>query len=175
MMGEMRFRPRFSLRILFVLIVIVSIPMAWTAYQLNWIRQRHAFLAQHALDAEDFDEIYSQMVPDLMDAFNRGGSPIAWRDELWGGTKHGACIASLGTFPRKTPKPTSDLLWLFGEPRYEQVKLLVLSDSVPAKNSSGMWSGVDAWALKNIPTEETDLAERLFPEAEIRYIVFGAE
>ena len=37
--------PRFKLRTLFVLVAIISIPMAWVAYQLNWIRQRHAFRA----------------------------------------------------------------------------------------------------------------------------------
>jgi hypothetical protein len=39
--------PRFSLRTLLVLIALISIPMAWTAYQLNWIRQRHEFLRQY--------------------------------------------------------------------------------------------------------------------------------
>ncbi|HZZ26918.1 MAG TPA: hypothetical protein VFE46_02830 [Pirellulales bacterium] len=38
-------RPRFSLRTLFVLIALISLPMAWVAYQRNWIRQRHVFLA----------------------------------------------------------------------------------------------------------------------------------
>ena len=38
--------PRFSLRTLFVLVAIISIPMGWVAYQLNWIRQRHALLAE---------------------------------------------------------------------------------------------------------------------------------
>ena len=37
-------RIRFSLRSLFVLVVIVSIPCAWVAYSLNWIRQRHGGL-----------------------------------------------------------------------------------------------------------------------------------
>ena len=35
--------PRFSLRNLFVLVAIASLPMAWSAYQFNWIRQRHEF------------------------------------------------------------------------------------------------------------------------------------
>jgi len=42
----MRFRPRFSLRTLFVLIALFSLPLGWVAYQLNWIRQRHAFLSR---------------------------------------------------------------------------------------------------------------------------------
>ena len=38
-------RPRFSLRTLFVLVAIAGVPMAWGAYQLNWIRQRHEFIS----------------------------------------------------------------------------------------------------------------------------------
>ena len=40
--SPMRFRPRFSLRTLFVLVTIIALPLGWVAYQLNWIRQRHA-------------------------------------------------------------------------------------------------------------------------------------
>jgi hypothetical protein len=39
--------PRFSLRALFVLIALVSIPMGRVAYQLNWIRQRRDFAYRH--------------------------------------------------------------------------------------------------------------------------------
>ena len=39
--------PRFSLRTLFVLITLISIPIGWVAYQLNWIRQRHKFARKH--------------------------------------------------------------------------------------------------------------------------------
>jgi hypothetical protein len=38
--------PRFSLRTLFVVVTLVSVPMAWVAYHLNWIRQRQEFLEQ---------------------------------------------------------------------------------------------------------------------------------
>jgi hypothetical protein len=40
--------PRFRLRTLFVLIVLAAIPLGWVAYQMNWIMQRHGFLAHHA-------------------------------------------------------------------------------------------------------------------------------
>ena len=43
--------PRFGLRTLFVLITLISLPIGWIAYQLNWIRQRHEFL-HRTLDAE---------------------------------------------------------------------------------------------------------------------------
>jgi hypothetical protein len=46
-------RPRFSLRTLFVLVTLASLPMAWAAYNLNWIRLRHQFLAEvHQPDLE---------------------------------------------------------------------------------------------------------------------------
>src|SRR3954471_7127421 len=40
--------PRFKLRTLLVAIALLSVPMGWVAYQLNWIRQRHSFLDSHA-------------------------------------------------------------------------------------------------------------------------------
>ena len=40
----MKFRPRFTLRILLIGIVLLAIPMTWLAYHMNWIWQRHAFL-----------------------------------------------------------------------------------------------------------------------------------
>jgi hypothetical protein len=42
--------PQFRLRILFVLIAMISIPMAWVAYQLNWIRDRHSFFQKEQPD-----------------------------------------------------------------------------------------------------------------------------
>jgi hypothetical protein len=40
-MRAMKLRPRFSLRTRFVLIALISIPLSWAAYQVNWIRQRN--------------------------------------------------------------------------------------------------------------------------------------
>jgi hypothetical protein len=42
---------KLPLRTLFVLIALISIPMGWMAYQLNWIRQRHAFLNKPPMPA----------------------------------------------------------------------------------------------------------------------------
>ena len=39
--------PRFSLRTLFVLVALVSAPMAWSAYNVRWIQQRRAFRDAH--------------------------------------------------------------------------------------------------------------------------------
>jgi hypothetical protein len=43
--------PRYTLRTLFILIVLISIPMSWVAYQLNWKRQRINFLRQYHIRA----------------------------------------------------------------------------------------------------------------------------
>src|SRR4029078_4971425 len=42
-------RPRFSLRTLFVLVTIIGIGAGWVTHQLNWIRQRHAFIQAYEL------------------------------------------------------------------------------------------------------------------------------
>src|SRR5262245_29269981 len=36
-------RPRFSLRMLLVVVAILSLPLGFASYQLNWIRERHSF------------------------------------------------------------------------------------------------------------------------------------
>ena len=35
---------RFSLRTLFVLVAVISVPLGWFAYQLNWVRERNEFI-----------------------------------------------------------------------------------------------------------------------------------
>lgn len=35
---------QFSLRTMFVVVFVASIPLAWVGYHLNWIRERHEFL-----------------------------------------------------------------------------------------------------------------------------------
>jgi hypothetical protein len=38
---------QFSLRTMFVLVFVVSIPLAWVGYSLDWIKQRHEAIASH--------------------------------------------------------------------------------------------------------------------------------
>ena len=38
---------RFRLKTLLVAIALLSVPIAWVAYQLNWIQQRHSFIAKY--------------------------------------------------------------------------------------------------------------------------------
>jgi hypothetical protein len=43
-------RPRFSLRTLFVLVTNIGVAAGWVAYQLNRIRERHAFVDAHLME-----------------------------------------------------------------------------------------------------------------------------
>jgi hypothetical protein len=38
---------RFSLRTLFVVVVLMACAAGWVVYHVNWVRQRHAVLATH--------------------------------------------------------------------------------------------------------------------------------
>jgi hypothetical protein len=44
--------PRFSLRMLFVLVEIAAVPMGWVTYQLNWIRQRHELISRYEVQVD---------------------------------------------------------------------------------------------------------------------------
>jgi hypothetical protein len=52
----MRFRLRFGLRTLLVLLTLSALPMAWSAYQLDWIRQRREFLEKYRPPREWWDD-----------------------------------------------------------------------------------------------------------------------
>jgi hypothetical protein len=63
--------PRFSLRMLFLLVALISIPVAWTTFQLNWLRKRHEFISQfhaHSLNDEELKDSRSHrtlwLIPD---------------------------------------------------------------------------------------------------------------
>jgi hypothetical protein len=45
-MGRMKL-PRFTLRTLFITITLLSFPIGWVTYQLNWKRQRRNFVLEH--------------------------------------------------------------------------------------------------------------------------------
>jgi hypothetical protein len=148
-----------------VLILVAAVGI-FCAYQVNWIRQRHAFLAKHVADARQFDAITGHPASDashvaIVDPHSEleSGHPREL-DKLDG--------LHYGKFPRKTSKSTFNLLWLFGEPRHEQVQLVYQVDPL----MPGIFSPSEAWAHTAIPRTEIDLAERLFPEADIGYVVY---
>jgi hypothetical protein len=43
--------PRFSLRTLFIAVTLLSLPIGWVAYQLDWKQQRYNFLLKHRAGA----------------------------------------------------------------------------------------------------------------------------
>jgi hypothetical protein len=56
----------FSLRMMFVLLTLLAVLSAWTAVQLNWIKERHAFLAEisgRAGVVRASDEVVNRMTP----------------------------------------------------------------------------------------------------------------
>jgi hypothetical protein len=78
----MKFRPRFSLRTLFVLVAIASVPMGWVAYQLNWIRQRHEFLMDPTMfGIGGTSELYQASAPWQLSLFGEKGEGIVWTTE----------------------------------------------------------------------------------------------
>src|SRR5262249_39971634 len=146
----MKFRPRFSLKVLMLLVAAIGI---FCAYHVNWIRQRHAFLEKYAANARENDL--------LADKTQSGRNDVAM------------FISGAGIIVRKTPKRTFNLLWLFGEPRCQQVRLVYRLD---LSNPTNFPASDDFnWALKHVPPDESDLAERLFPEADIAYVIYGVQ
>src|SRR5262249_13083052 len=52
---------RFSLRTLFMVLLLISLPLGWLGFQLDWIRQRHIFLRDY-----DIPKIYAITGPPKM-------------------------------------------------------------------------------------------------------------
>jgi len=137
-----------------MLMLFVAAVGIFCAYPVHWIHQRHEFVKKHAEDALHFD------------IMTKVGRTSPWMNEPWVGGEHNTHSSTHSGFVRrKTPKHTSTLLWLFGEQERREVKLVFRSDSLP---NAGR-------ALRSIPPEKTDLAESLFPEADIRYVVYFVE
>lgn len=76
--SQMRLRPRFSLRTLFVLVTIAGICSGWVAYQLNWIRQRHEFLNSREVQTDT----------DIMTLPGR----LSWSLRILGEPAHGSVV-----------------------------------------------------------------------------------
>lgn len=74
---------RFSLRTLFVLFTILSLPLGWIGYQLNWIRERESFRRAHfAAEYNEEPEILVDLPtpnpPEPLQWFGERGT-TAWR------------------------------------------------------------------------------------------------
>ena len=61
---------QFSLRTMLVLMALASLPLAWVAYALSWISERHAaFSSRHVLLAINFDDIQPASDDDVLVPF----------------------------------------------------------------------------------------------------------
>ena len=98
----MKFRPRFSLKVLMLSVAAVGI---FCAYHVNWIRQRHEFLERHAAVNAPHDLR-------LISSTNR----IRY---------------AIGTYNRMSEKSQFNFLWLFGEPRRNVITLAHKVDEEP--------------------------------------------
>jgi hypothetical protein len=82
--------PRFRLRTLFVLIALISLPMGWAGYQLNWIRQRHEFLSK-----------FSDLQPTTTPALSRiQKTQCPWSLRLMGELPRYVIVVPANEFPR---------------------------------------------------------------------------
>src|SRR5262249_928449 len=112
----MRFRPRFSLKVLMLLVAAIGV---FCAYPVHWIHQRREFLKKHEVDAVHFDIITNV-------------DPFSWMKEPWAGGQHCTGLSTLSNvIRRKAPRHTSTLLRLFGEQEFREVKLVFRSYSLP--------------------------------------------
>ena len=66
---------RFSLRTLFVLMLVASLPLAWMGYSLNWIRERHEAFGRNRAAVEDAGNVTA---PGGLWLFGEQGWPIVW-------------------------------------------------------------------------------------------------
>jgi hypothetical protein len=62
----------FRLRTLFVVVTVFALPLAWVAYSLNWIRQRHAAMALSSIRVSPMPRL-SISAPWQLRPFGEGG------------------------------------------------------------------------------------------------------
>src|SRR5262245_34776179 len=141
----MRFRPRFALRTIFVLIAIIG---AFCAYHVHWIRARHALLAEHETRDKGIED----------------------EERRAGGQNHD----TINYNHRAAPKQAFNLLWLFGEPKRDYVILVFrIEPAAPDPVHPASLGERLSWNESSIPLDEVKLAESLFPEARIQYRLYG--
>src|SRR5262245_27784228 len=75
----MQLKPRFTLRTLFVLVALASIPLGSCTYQLNWIRERRSFIQNETAGNWRFDEARPfSPAPWSLRLFGERGAKEAW-------------------------------------------------------------------------------------------------
>jgi hypothetical protein len=81
---------QFSLSTMFVAVTILSIPLAWVGYSLNWIRQRN-----HAIESGIVDPSHAILVPCGMERIDAPG-----RLGLFGETGYALIVLAEPRSPR---------------------------------------------------------------------------
>lgn len=64
---------RFGLRTMFVVVTVFA---CWLGYQLNWIRQRHAFLARKDIIVQHSSAYYPYDAPTSLRVFGESGQAV---------------------------------------------------------------------------------------------------
>jgi hypothetical protein len=157
-----RFRPRFSLRWLFVFIALVAV---FCGYHINWIRQRHALIARNQARMQAMDSNHD-------DGSYYSGHQVSW------------FVSPPGRGGLE--KHNWNCLWMFGEPDVgpilggNKIRILQLTFELKPNqqieemqkelNSTDFNSKIDA-LMQSYHDDEIDEALRLFPEAGISVTV----
>jgi len=115
----------------------------------NWIHQRHEFLARNDARIAEREELMNPRSPKFAHARSNG----------WIGDVH-----------RKTPKHASSLLGMFGEPPQNSIMLVYRVDRVPG--NGWFYVGPQPQMEEQLPKDEIELAEKLFPEADFRFRIY---
>jgi hypothetical protein len=146
-------RQGFILPTVLIGVALLSIPVCWVAFQLNLIHQRHELLAKHTASQADYDALRAK--------------PHGFKSmHTW-----------IGNVQRKSPKHPPDFLWLFGEAPKDTVNLVVHVNKVPPGpfGFDFIHFGPQPQMEECIPKEERESAEQLFPEADIRFMIYDFE
>ncbi len=82
--------------------------------------------------------------------------------------------ASVNYIHLKKPKKPFNFLWLFGESPQDLIVLVFHVEPAPRDGRSPLGSRL-TWNEEQLPAEEIQRAEQLFPEAAIQYRLYGSE
>jgi hypothetical protein len=152
-----RFRPRFGLRLLFVFIALVAL---FCGYHMNWIRQRHRFLAEN-------DANLSSHAKDIMD--------LQVRSSVSSHGHSGPPSRIPINRNRGVPKSNLNLLWLFGEKPVPRITLyfqVTKRADVPHQRIIDTLLGNDSCPVVEEFYDTTIIpVEKLFPESDIVVLV----
>lgn len=124
---------RFSLRTLFVMMVLTSIPLAWVSYSLNWIRERREFLSHTGVVGLVDGPAVLYISPTMSHALARQSVP-----------------ASVPVFERSAPAG----LWLFGEVGICELSCDVAAFPQAAEKAKVLFPEANIWVWRHYKTPD---------------------